>query len=125
MKKIMAMACLLVSLSGCTMCGDRNYRGIYTGGHEVNTFQPCGSEETYWVSASSWILSPLKEYVESSKSQPYQPVYLEFRGRLLNENVDGFAENYDGLIRISEINAKRIDMPAGCISRSRGVGRAR
>ena len=125
MKKIIIMACIWASLSGCTTCGDRDYKGIYYWGHEVNAFQPCGSEETYWVSASSWMLSPLKAYIESNTSQPYQPVYVEFRGHLLNEEVDGFAKNYDGLMRISEINAKRIDIPAECISHGHRVGQGR
>jgi hypothetical protein len=58
----------------------------------------------------------LKAYLESNTSQPYQPVYVEFRRHLLNEEVDGFGKNYDGLMRVSEINAKGIDIPAGCLS---------
>ena len=33
-------------------------------------------------------------------------LYIEFRGLILNEVRDGFAEQYDGLIRVSEITCQ-------------------
>jgi len=45
---------------------------------------------------------------------PYQPIYLEFRGHLLDEVVDGFAVDYDGLIRISEIYHLGVPIPPDC-----------
>ncbi len=92
-------------LFGVVNAGDCDavYKGNYTWGAEVDVFQPCGSEKVYWVSASSWVKSPLIEYVKNTTSRAYQSVYIEFRGRILNEVRDGFAEQYDGLIRVSEI----------------------
>ena len=82
---------------------DTVYKGNYTWGAEVDVFQPCGSEKVYWVSASSWVKGPLIEYVKNTTIRAYQSVYIEFRGHILNEVRDGFAEQYDGLIRVSEI----------------------
>ena len=41
-------------------------------------------------------------------------MYIEFHGHLLNEKVDGFALNYDGLIRISEVREYSFAIPAAC-----------
>ncbi len=110
----MLVSLLLLPVFTFAASCDRVYVGLYRWGAEVNTFQPCGSKHTYWVSASYWILSPLKRYLHKSTSEPYQPVYIEMRGHLLDEKTDGFASQYDGLIRISEVISKNVVIPAGC-----------
>ena len=104
------LAVSTVKADDCT----RVFNGLYTRGAEVNVFQPCGSNEIFWVSASSWVQGPLIEYVQKSIATPYQSIYIEFRGVLLNEVRDGFAEQYDGLIRVSEINYKSSEIPVEC-----------
>ena len=99
-----------VKANGCEIV----FKGLYTWGAEVNVFQPCGSKDVFWVSASSWVQRPLIEYVKKSISTPYQSIYIEFRGSILNEVRGGFAEQYDGLIRVSEINYKSRDIPVEC-----------
>ena len=93
---------------------DSEYQGIYYWGAEVNTFSPCDSEKTYWVSGSSWVLRPLHDYAKEETKSPYEPVYIEFRGHLLDEKLDGFAAEYEGLIRISEIRLKSLKIPQLC-----------
>ena len=105
--------CLLAQTALAGDC-DRIYTGLYYRGAEVNSFHPCHSESTYWVSASSWVLNPVKSYLQRYTIMPYQPIYLEFRGHLLDEVVDGFAADYDGLIRISEIHHLGVAVPPDC-----------
>lgn len=59
-------------------------------------------------------MGSLKEYYQSIAVEPYQAVYMEFRGKELNEVVDGFAAAYDGLIRVSEVLARLPEPPDGC-----------
>ena len=99
-----------VKANGCDMV----FKGLYTWGAEVNVFQPCGSTDVFWVSASSWVQRPLIDYLKKSIAAPYQSIYIEFRGALLDEVRDGFAEQYDGLIRVSEITHKSRDIPVEC-----------
>ena len=110
---------LYVLLAGCTG-GDIDdvYKGRYFWGAEVDAFHPCGTDVAYWVSASSWVKSPLNDYLRSNTAESYQPVYIEFRGHLLNEEVDGFARDYDGLIRISEVLFRSVEIPAACIDKA-------
>ena len=93
---------------------DRTYKGKYVWGHEVDSFKPCNSNKSYWVSASSWVKGPLLEYYKKLKLKPYEPIYIEFRGHVLNEAVDGFAVSYDGLIRISEVKTQINEIPETC-----------
>lgn len=41
-------------------------------------------------------------------------IYIEFRGHMLDEEVGGFAADYDGHIRISEIKKRSLDIPMEC-----------
>ena len=94
---------------------DKIYKGMYTWGAEVDIFQPCGSDNVFWVSASSWVKGPLIQYVKNASITPYQPIYIEFRGHMLDEVRDGFAEQYDGLVRVSEVMYKSTKARVGCL----------
>ena len=107
---------ILLTLSFHTVAHDEIYRGTYTWGHEVDVFKPCDSKKEYWVSYN-WAGYRLKEFYKNNTTQPYQPIYLEFRGHLLNEEVDGFAEQYDGLIHISEVKTLSKEVSGTCKSR--------
>jgi len=48
-------------------------------------------------------VGPLLDYHKNKTGKPYQATYIEFREHMLNEEVDGFAANYDGLMRMSEL----------------------
>jgi hypothetical protein len=41
-------------------------------------------------------------------------MYIEFRGHILDEKVDGFAANYDGLIHVSEVCEYSFGVSSGC-----------
>jgi hypothetical protein len=114
MKRILLVNILLLPVMTAGATCDRLYTGLYRWGAEVNTFQPCGSDTDSWVSASTWILGPLKAYLQQHTGRPYQPVYIEMRGHLLDEETGGFASQYDGLVRISEVIRKDTKIPAGC-----------
>ena len=93
---------------------DNKYKGLYYWGPEVHSFQPCNVKKKYWVSASSWVVGPAIEFVKTNTNKAYQPIYIEFRGHLLDEVLDGFATNTDGLIRISEIYLIKSKIPDEC-----------
>lgn len=110
------LACCAL-LTGCEPhgpAGEQAYAGLYVWGHEANVFQPCDNDKTFWVSASSWVQDPLLEFYKTHTSQPYQAIYIEFRGIELDEDVDGFARDHDGLIRISEVLDLSLRVPEAC-----------
>jgi len=92
-------------LAACTAPGQNDFAfdGHYTWGHEVRSFQPCGSDQVYWVKTSPEIQKELLEYHQANTSKPYEAAYIEFEGQILNDELTGFARDYDGLIRINSI----------------------
>ena len=94
---------------------DKIYRGKYIWGNEVHSFMPCNfnNDLAYWVSGDFPIIEMLNFYKKNFK-KAYQPLYVEFRGHFLNEEVDGFATDYDGVIRISEVYFFSFDIPSTC-----------
>jgi len=114
MKKFLITCALCIPLVTSGADFDKIYKGTYTWGHEVNVFQPCGSREAYWVSVSRWVQRHLLDFYKNTTIKPYQPIYIEFRGHLLDEEVGGFAADYAGLIRISGIKKGALDIPMEC-----------
>ncbi len=102
-------------LTSDTLERDKIYEGLYSWGHEVHSFTPCNSKTSYWVGFYFAGLQMNHFYKENHK-KPYQGMYIKFRGRVLNEAVDGFAEQYDGLIHISEVKNYSFDIPKSCAS---------
>jgi hypothetical protein len=92
---------------------DRKYRGLYSWGEGVESFSPCSKNIEYWVSYNLAGIE-MHQHYKNKHSKPYQPMYIEFRGHILNEKVDGFAENYDGLIHISEVYGYSFKVPPTC-----------
>ena len=114
MKKLLFVFIFCLPLIAFGAEYDEIYKGKYTWGHEVDVFRPCNSKKAYWVSASSWIQGPLLDFYKSKVTKPYQPIYIEFRGHMLDEEVEGFATDYDGFIRFSEIKKNTLEIPNEC-----------
>jgi hypothetical protein len=114
MKWYLIISIICAPLNACSADNDRIFTGRFVWGAEVITFQACHSNKVYWVSASSWIQGPLLDFYKNNVTKPYQPVYIQFRGQILDEKVDGFAAYYDGLMRISEIKKTVLQIPEHC-----------
>lgn len=112
----LAMVALAI-FAGSVSAHDSEFRGVYTRGAEVEVFSPCDSDYSYWTSYN-WAGIPLREFHIQNAREPYQGVYVRFRGQLLDEETDGFAEGYDGLVRISEVYEMKVAIPADCGGKS-------
>ena len=93
---------------------DRRYDARYLWGHEVNVVCPCDETRCYWVRADDPIRQRLSAFVERADHPPYTPVYLEFEGARVDETPDGFAADYDGIIRVRRILTLAPTLPAHC-----------
>ena len=92
---------------------DQIFQGTYIWGAEVNSFSPCGTDESFWASYD-WAGFKLVEFYKAHATEPYQSIYVKFRGHFLDEEVNGFAADYDGLVRISEIIEMSDVVPGIC-----------
>ncbi len=112
MKKagLLLTAVLLVS---CTKYSDRTYTGQYIWGHEVNSVTLCDSKIAYWVEPSAAI-NEVKQFYWDNVAEAYQPMYLKFRGHLVERQPEGFEEDYDGIMYISDVEEYSFDLPPSC-----------
>ena len=113
MKRILLVTMLTFSASVGAANFDQTYEGKYSWGPEVESFTLCNSETSYWVSFA-WAGIEMHEFYKKRRIEPYQFMYLKFRGHLLDEAVQGFAESYDGFIRISEVKEFSFELPTKC-----------
>lgn len=109
---------LMVGVAGCTSASDTTLRGRFYWGHEVQSFQPCGSKNAYWVLGEERMLKSLRERTEELREQrgkPYQPIYLEAVGVIdTKSKKEGFAENYQGLFHLRKVECVSNAVPNGC-----------
>jgi len=112
-KSLVSTIFILVSLNAFSADYDKIYEGKYYWGPEVKSFSLCSGKPAYWVSFY-WAGIEMHEFYKENRVKPYQPMYLKFRGHLLDEELDGFAESYDGLIHISEVKEYSFDIPNTC-----------
>jgi len=112
--KTVRLLIIVCGVSACQTPGiEHTYTGSYAWGPEVHSFKPCDSGDNYWVSFD-WAGISMRQFYEKNQSRPYQPMYIEFRGQVLQEKVDGFASDYAGLIRISEVFNYSFSLPEHC-----------
>jgi uncharacterized membrane protein/heat shock protein HslJ len=94
-----------------TSYGNDSFRGHLVLGHEVRSFTPCENKAEYWVldqtGGNLW-----KVYKELTH-QPYQPIYVEVRGRLGPPPSDGFGADYDRQVTVRELRHAGIET-RGC-----------
>jgi heat shock protein HslJ len=91
-----------------------SYRGFYVFGHEVRTFQPCGSEEVYWVRAEAELAKRLRDEHQKLTAKPYEPIYIEVQGHFTDKAAEGFAADYDGQIVVEGLDLIRTRQEKDC-----------
>lgn len=118
MSKALVLAAFAAILAACaTTASSPVLRGHYYWGHEVESFSPCGSKQSFWVVGDAALLKPIRaKAVELSqaKGKPYQPVYVEVSGVSEGKANDGFAADYDGVVRFTAVRTINSSSPSGC-----------
>lgn len=74
----------------------------------------CDDSSSYWVSASPTTSAWLRARHDSLTNEPYQPVFVEVRGRRSNKPAEGFAAEYDGYFEIDTVLSVRAARPDDC-----------
>ena len=116
----MKFRCLSVLVIALGICGCQSQAlvGRYIWGHEVRSFAPCGTAKAYWVVGPETVLAPLRAQSDAlrlKESTPYPPLYLEAVGTIdVNGPRDGFAEQYDGIVKLSKVVRVSEDIPNRC-----------
>ena len=89
--------------------------GAYVFGHEVRSFQPCGSWKIYWAKpVTPEISALLRKYHTELAARSYGRIYVVVSGRPSDENTVGFANSYDGYFEISDVLQAARQIPPDC-----------
>lgn len=111
MKKTLLFLPLL--LSGCattiTDTAATVHEGFYTWGFEVNGFQPCGSEESWWVTGGD-----LHTRYQAVASNDYEPVFVRLAGIAGPEGEYGHLGAYSREIAVEEVFEMRPAREGDC-----------
>jgi heat shock protein HslJ len=92
----------------------QRYRGYYVFGHEVRSFQPCGSDQVYWVSADGAIWQKLRSEHKRLTTKPYEPIFIEVQGHVIGRAAEGLAADYSGQIILKAVEVARAKQNNDC-----------
>ena len=81
----------------------RLFKGFYTLGNNVNTFQDCDNQKTYWVTDSTAKLKKNYESVIQPLPYPNESIYAEIKGYLSAKAKSGPAADYEHVLVVTEI----------------------
>jgi uncharacterized membrane protein len=76
-------------------------RGHLLFGHEVRSFQPCGTDNEYWVVDRT--RAGLWDIYRALVPKPYEPLYVELQGVLGPPPNTGFGVDFDRLLTVSKL----------------------
>lgn len=99
---LLALPLLLGACASATGPAAERHRGLYTWGFEVSGFQPCGSSESWWVTAGD--LYPRYREVATAD---YQPVYVEVTGEVGPPGRYGHMGAYSREIAVRDVAVMR------------------
>jgi len=77
-------------------------RGLYSFGHEVRAFRPCGSTTVLWVRDQTGLLRRLHEELRPG-AEPYEAIFTVVAGTVNAPSDTGFGADYDGELTVREI----------------------
>ncbi len=79
--------------------------GLLVFGHEARTLQPCGDDKTFWVDAQGPLRKRLEKEYRAVATGPYEAVYVEIEGEILDRPAGAFAADYNGTVGVTELHS--------------------
>jgi len=86
-------------------------RGFYVYGANRNSFQPCGSEQRYWVEGAAEKVGQLQQDYLSKSTASLQVLYAELIGSI--DPSESYPE-HSGIVRLTGINALKVPSDSEC-----------
>ena len=91
------------------------FQGLYSWGHDLNEFRPCDSASAFWITGPRRLVERLKMKYSQVAVRPYDVVYVELEGRILQgPGDDEPASEYPGRFQLTEILLVRERMEGEC-----------
>lgn len=86
-------------------------RGFYVYGANRNSFQPCGSEQRYWVQGDNEQVGQLQQDYLNQSTASLQVLYAELRGRI--EPSNDYPE-HSGVVQLAAISSLKPPSDSEC-----------
>lgn len=86
-------------------------RGFYVYGANRNSFQPCGSEQRYWIEGDNALVGQLQQDYLQKSTASLQVLYAELLGQI--DPTTSYPE-HSGIVRLSGINALKVPSDSEC-----------
>lgn len=80
----------------------KTLKGKLTFGHEVSSFQPCGSDKMFWISGETTDLKLLYDELTVGE-KPYTPIYAEIKFIDKGKLNEGFPADYESVYEVVAI----------------------
>jgi putative lipoprotein len=97
--KYLSLFSVWVGITLSTQAHAVGFLGMATVGFEVQSFQPCGSDQEYWLALSD---ADYKKYFPRSE-EPYSEKFVYVEGEFVQGEVGEFAREYDGVLEVSSV----------------------
>jgi len=97
---------------------DQVTRGVVTIGHEVRSFQPCGSQMDLWLMGQSPALRAIMAAYNQAMPDPenYRPVFMVLAGKPVDPPTRGFGADYDGAFQATRLLRVAPEASCGIVS---------
>lgn len=92
--------------------GKKGVWGLYTYGHEVSAFTPCGEKRDFWADGAEEVMKPLEEAsmkLAEDRKQPYQPVLARLQISEPVKAAEGFPADYEGAVTVEKVEELAAD----------------
>lgn len=86
-------------------------RGFYVYGANRNSFQPCGSEQRYWVEGDSEQIGQLQQDYLSQSTASLQVLYAELRGQI--DTTQSYPE-HSGVVQLTAVTQLKLPSDSEC-----------
>lgn len=86
-------------------------RGFYVYGANRNSFQPCGSEQRYWVEGDSTEVGQLQQDYLALSTASLQVLYTELRGQIESNEI---YPEHSGSVRLVAVNSLKLPSDSEC-----------
>jgi hypothetical protein len=85
--------------------GEMVMQGYYIMGHEVRSFQPCGSDVEFWLMGDSPAYQEMLNVynLQTVGEHPYIPLFVALVGKIEGVPEDGFGADYEQGMRVSQV----------------------
>jgi len=86
-------------------------RGFYVYGANRNSFQPCGSEQRYWVEGENAMVGQLQQDYLSKSTASLQVLYAELVGSI---DASTSYPEHSGIVKVTGISALKVPSDSEC-----------